>query len=69
MCHWGVYNRPGALDFYASILRDRDRWSIEAMRRAGVPTEQEQRWARLPMPRLFTRGERNAVPEGGAAVS
>jgi pimeloyl-ACP methyl ester carboxylesterase len=69
MCHWGVYNRPGALDFYASILRDRDRWSIDSMRRAGVPTEQEQRWARLPMPRLFTRGERNAVPEGGAAVS
>jgi len=25
------------------------------MRKAGVPTEQEQRWARLPMPRLFPR--------------
>lgn len=52
VCHWGVYNRPGALDFYAGILRDRACWSIDAMRAAGVPTEQEQRWARLPMPRL-----------------
>ena len=53
VCHWGVYNRPGALDFYADILRNRNVWSIDAMRAAGVPTEQEQRWARIPMPRLF----------------
>jgi pimeloyl-ACP methyl ester carboxylesterase len=55
VCHWGVYNRPGALDFYADILRNRSNWSIGAMRAAGVPTEQEQRWARLPKPRLFPR--------------
>ncbi len=55
VCHWGVYNRPGALDFYAGILRDRRAWSIDAMKAAGVPTEQEQRWARIPMPRLFPR--------------
>ena len=53
VCHWGVYNRPGALDFYADILRNRAAWSIDAMRSAGVPTEQEQRWARIPMPKLF----------------
>lgn len=68
VCHWGVYNRPGALDFYADILRNRDRWSIEAMRAAGVPTEQEQRWARIPMPRLFPRRKNEAVAPGNVAV-
>ncbi len=55
VCHWGVYNRPGALDFYSDILRNRQQWSTASMRAAGVPTEQEQRWARLPMSRLFHR--------------
>lgn len=62
VCHWGVYNRPGALDFYASILRDRPRWSIDRMRSEGVPTDQEQRWARLPKPRFFPR-RRGDAPE------
>ena len=67
VCHWGVYNRPGALDLYADILRDRPRWSINAMRAAGVPTEQEQRWARLPKPRLFSR-KRSPLADGDAVA-
>ncbi len=47
-CHWGVYNRPGALDLYSAMLRDRPRWSIAAMRAAGVPEDMEPRWCRLP---------------------
>ena len=66
VCHWGVYNRPGALDFYADILRNREQWSVDAMRAAGVPTEQEQRWARIPMPRLFNRKKLSALEEGVA---
>jgi pimeloyl-ACP methyl ester carboxylesterase len=63
VCHWGVYNRPGALDLYADILRNRPRWSISAMQAEGVPTEQEQRWASLPKPRFFSRKHpsKNAV--------
>ncbi len=68
VCHWGVYNRPGALDFYSDILRNRAQWSIETMRAAGVPTEQEQRWARLPMPRLFPRRKSVAPEEGDIVV-
>jgi len=47
-CHWGVYNRPGTLDLYAAILRDRARWSIPALREEGVPEDLEPRWCRLP---------------------
>lgn len=67
-CHWGLYNRPGALEFYAKILRDRPRWSIEAMRAAGVPTEQEQRWARLPKPRLIPWRRRAEFEDGSKAA-
>ncbi len=47
-CHWGVYNRPGALGLYAAILRDRPRWSLATMREEGVPEDLEPRWSRLP---------------------
>ncbi len=47
-CHWGVYNRPGALSLYAAILRDRPRWSLAVMREEGVPEDLEPRWSRLP---------------------
>ncbi len=63
VCHWGVYNRPGALDFYSGIFRNRAEWSIRTMRTAGVPTEQEQRWARLPIPHLFRRSNTPVIPD------
>ena len=62
-CHWGVYNRPGALTLYSAILRDRARWSIPAMREEGVPEDLEPRWSRL---RWFSR---NKAYEGDMAMS
>jgi len=47
-CHWGVYNRPGTLDLYSAILRDRARWSIPVLREEAVPEDLEPRWCRLP---------------------
>jgi hypothetical protein len=50
--HWSFYADPGAMAFYRAILRDRRRWSIDAMRTRGLPAEIEPRWARLlPAPR------------------
>ena len=45
--HWSFYADPGAMAFYRSILRDRRRWSIAAMRARGLPGEIEPRWSRL----------------------
>ena len=63
-CHWGVYNRPGTLDLYAAILRDRARWSIPALREEGIPDDLEPRWSRLPW---FLR--RRRVAAGGAPAT
>lgn len=64
-CHWGVYNRPGALEFYATLLREREPWSIRAMREAGMPTQLEQRWARWRTPRLLSRRRDVALADMG----
>lgn len=64
-CHWGVYNRPGTLDLYAAILRDRARWSIPALRAEGVPEELEPRWSRMPW---FLRPSRPVAVSGRAAT-
>ena len=62
-CHWGVYNRPGALDLYARILRDRSNWSIAALRAAGMPMSVEPRWSRWPRLRPW------AAPQGREAAT
>ncbi|MBE0454181.1 alpha/beta hydrolase [Roseovarius autotrophicus] len=46
ICHWSAYTRPGALDFYAALLRDPDRLSI-AQLRAALPERAAPRWSRL----------------------
>ena len=68
-CHWGVYNRPGALAFYDAILRDRARWSIPALREEGMPEDLEPRWCRLPrFLRRRLRGSRDPGMEGVRAT-
>jgi hypothetical protein len=47
VCHRGFYERPGAMTLWSQMLRDPGRWSPEALRRAGAPTELCPRWARL----------------------
>ena len=47
VCHWSFYTRPGAMELYRAILRDRGAWSIPAMRAAGAPEGFEARWSRL----------------------
>lgn len=64
-CHWGVYNRPGTLDLYSAILRDRARWSIPTLREEGIPEDLEPRWCRLPW--FLRRRTRQPVTAGDAA--
>lgn len=64
-CHWGVYNRPGAMAFYSAILRDRPRWAIPALREAGIPNHLEERWARWRAPRLFAWRRDGLLAEQG----
>ena len=63
-CHWGVYNRPGTLDLYAAILRDRARWSIPVLREEAVPEDLEPRWCRMPW--FLRRRVREPVAAEGA---
>lgn len=52
VCHWSSYMRPGVLAFYADILRNPERFTLEQLR-AGVPVQPARRWSRLcPRPRL-----------------
>ena len=61
--HWSFYADPGAMAFYRSILRDRRRWSIAAMRGRGLPTEVEPRWSHLiPALRWRQPEARDQVP-------
>ncbi|MDA0961723.1 MAG: alpha/beta hydrolase [Proteobacteria bacterium] len=50
ICHWSAYTRPGALRFYAGLLRDGDRLTLPRLR-AGLPDAPAPRWSRLlPIP-------------------
>jgi len=46
VCHWSPYTRPGALDFYAALLRDPGRLSLARLR-AALPERTAPRWSRL----------------------
>ena len=63
LCHWSFYDRPGALGLWAAMLRDRARWSPEAMRRAGAPEDVGRRWTGFARP-----GRADAGGLGGAAA-
>ncbi|MEC9434042.1 MAG: hypothetical protein VYD87_14155 [Pseudomonadota bacterium] len=71
VCHWSFYTRPGAMELYRAILRDRGAWSIPAMRAAGAPEGLEARWsglAPLRAPRMDprTEGRTEARPDARA---
>ncbi|SFI00176.1 alpha/beta hydrolase [Albimonas pacifica] len=53
VCHWSFYDRPGAMDLYRAILRERSAWSIPALRAAGAPEGLAPRWSRLAPPRAL----------------
>ena len=56
ICHWSAYTRPGALRFYAALIRDRDRLSLARLR-AGLPDAPAPRWSRLILPPSAPIGE------------
>jgi len=47
LSHWHFYDDPGAMAFYAAILRQRAPYAIERLRAAGLPGAIEPRWSRL----------------------
>lgn len=56
ICHWSAYTRPGALRFYAGLLRDGDRLTLPRLR-AGLPDAPAPRWSRLILPPTAPLGE------------
>ncbi|MBC7133768.1 MAG: alpha/beta hydrolase [Roseovarius sp.] len=60
VCHWSPYTRPGALDFYAHLMRAPERLTL-AQLRAALPERPAPRWSRL-MPDL-----RLPLPKGRKA--
>lgn len=46
VCHWSGYMRPGALRFYANLLRRPDDLSLSRLRQ-GLPLSPAPRWSRL----------------------
>ena len=46
VCHWSPYLRPGLFSFYAGLIRDPQRLSLTALRRA-LPADTAPRWSRL----------------------
>jgi len=46
-CHWSFYTRPGAMRLYRRILRQREAWSVAALRAAAAPEAIEPRWTSL----------------------
>ncbi|MEO1551003.1 MAG: hypothetical protein AAFR93_11320, partial [Pseudomonadota bacterium] len=49
VCHWGFYLRPGAMGFYADVLRRPHVWSAHRLRTLAAPQEtgtpaMAQRW-------------------------
>ena len=52
ICHWSTYQRAGALPLYRALLRDREQFSFDLLRR-GIPHQSAPRWSRLcAQPRL-----------------
>lgn len=49
MCHWSAYTRPGALPFYARLMRDPAGTPL-ALLRNGLPSGTAPRWSRLLAP-------------------
>ncbi len=62
ICHWSFYTRPGAMEVFRALLRDREGWSIAALRAGGAPEEIAPRWSRI-LPRAF------APPDFGRATT
>ncbi|QDL91228.1 alpha/beta hydrolase [Paroceanicella profunda] len=51
ICHNGFYTLPGAMELYAGILREREIFSVAALRGSPALAEHEPRWARFgPLP-------------------
>lgn len=46
VCHWSAYTRPGAMAFYAALLRQPDALPLAALQ-AILPETQTPRWSRL----------------------
>lgn len=60
MCHWSIYTRPGALQFYGRLLRQADDIPLGALRQA-LPEAPAPRWSRMlgaPNPGLLSLGAR-----------
>ena len=52
VCHWGFYTRPGALETYAAILRERHNWTVPALKAEAGAIAPAPRWSLLlPRPR------------------
>lgn len=52
ICHWSGYTRPGALRFYAHLLRRPETTPLDTLR-AALPGSHAPRWSRLvALPRL-----------------
>lgn len=46
ICHWSGYTRPGAMGFYAHLVRKPDAMPIDMLKRA-LPQAMAPRWSRL----------------------
>jgi len=49
ICHWSGYMRPGALRFYANLLRRPEEFSLDRLRQ-GLPFSPARRWSRIVAP-------------------
>jgi len=45
-CHWSSYTRPGLMEFYARLMRDRDGTALARLQ-AALPERADPRWSRL----------------------
>ncbi|GFE48743.1 hypothetical protein So717_04960 [Roseobacter cerasinus] len=46
ICHWSSYTRPGAMSFYAKLLRQPEAYCFRELQGA-LPDDQDPRWSRL----------------------
>lgn len=46
ICHWSAYMRPGTMDFYQDLLRNREQLTLGRLR-CGLPQAPAPRWSRL----------------------
>lgn len=61
VCHWSVYTRPGAMELYAEILRNRHNWCPRGLRT-------EQALLQAPTGRPWPRMRRGTPPPGTGAT-